>query len=197
MRAAVKRESRLDARRNRSLILASAHALFQEFGMSISMRQVAHTAGVGNATLFRHFSTRDQLILAAYEEKFGDLLDLRPRYGTGRGALRAWMKELLELLGEFPHVARALVSPDGATDSQVDNNLGLGLRRSLTQIMAQELKADTEAARTLADDVFTWLVGSSVAGCAAPDPHRDARLVSALDAGLSRFANATGTPRLP
>ncbi|MFD7416313.1 TetR/AcrR family transcriptional regulator [Kitasatospora purpeofusca] len=53
---------RLDARRNRDLLLATARDLFARHGLDVPLDQIAKEAGVGNATLYRHFPTRHALV---------------------------------------------------------------------------------------------------------------------------------------
>jgi AcrR family transcriptional regulator len=60
---------RADARRNRERILAAARAVFAEHGIDAPMATVARRAGVGVATLYRHFPTRDVLTRGAYAQQ--------------------------------------------------------------------------------------------------------------------------------
>ncbi|MEU9338613.1 TetR/AcrR family transcriptional regulator [Streptomyces sp. NPDC048290] len=60
---------RADARRNRERVLAAARAVFAEHGIDAPMATVARRAGVGVATLYRRFPTRDDLVRAAFEEQ--------------------------------------------------------------------------------------------------------------------------------
>ncbi|GLF99499.1 TetR/AcrR family transcriptional regulator [Streptomyces yaizuensis] len=55
---------RADALRNRERIVAAARGLFVEFGSAVPLDDVARRAGVGNATLYRHFPDRDALVHA-------------------------------------------------------------------------------------------------------------------------------------
>lgn len=57
---------RADARRNRERILVAARAVFAEHGIDAPMATVARRAGVGVATLYRHFPTRDALVRGAF-----------------------------------------------------------------------------------------------------------------------------------
>lgn len=57
---------RADARRNRERLLAAARAVFAERGLDAPMGAVARRAGVGVATLYRHFPTREDLVRAAF-----------------------------------------------------------------------------------------------------------------------------------
>jgi len=61
---------RQDARQNRERILAAAEAVFGAQGATGSTEEVAKRAGVGIATVFRHFPTKDELIEAALVRHF-------------------------------------------------------------------------------------------------------------------------------
>ena len=61
--------ARADARRNRERVLAAARAIFAEHGIDAPMATVARRAGVGVATLYRHFPTRDALVRGAYQRQ--------------------------------------------------------------------------------------------------------------------------------
>ena len=55
---------RADARRNRARLLEVAHAAFMAGGVMASMDDIARRSGVGIGTLYRHFPTREDLVLA-------------------------------------------------------------------------------------------------------------------------------------
>ncbi|GII56533.1 TetR family transcriptional regulator [Planotetraspora thailandica] len=60
---------RSDARDNQARILDAARAVFGEEGLSAPMREVARHAGVGPATLYRHFPTKRALIVETFAEQ--------------------------------------------------------------------------------------------------------------------------------
>ncbi|MGI5208701.1 TetR/AcrR family transcriptional regulator [Spirillospora sp. CA-108201] len=60
---------RSDARDNRTRVLAAARAVFGEEGLGAPVREVARHAGVGPATLYRHFPTKQALIVEAFAEQ--------------------------------------------------------------------------------------------------------------------------------
>ncbi|MGW3183072.1 TetR/AcrR family transcriptional regulator [Kitasatospora sp. NPDC001119] len=60
---------RADARRNRQRVLVAARAVFAEHGIDAPMATVARRAGVGVATLYRHFPTRDALVRGAFAQQ--------------------------------------------------------------------------------------------------------------------------------
>jgi len=66
---------RTDAERNRTLLLAAAHKVFAEQGLEAPMAEIARRAGVGIATLYRRFPTRDDLITATFAMKMKAYVD--------------------------------------------------------------------------------------------------------------------------
>lgn len=60
---------RSDARDNRELILATARAVFAAEGLNVPMREIARRAGVGPATLYRRFPTKEVLVTAAFTDE--------------------------------------------------------------------------------------------------------------------------------
>ncbi|WP_406019783.1 TetR/AcrR family transcriptional regulator [Nocardioides sp. NBC_00850] len=60
---------RADAERNRERVLDAARELFAEQGLDASTNEVARRAGVGVATLFRRFPTRDDLVGAVFADR--------------------------------------------------------------------------------------------------------------------------------
>lgn len=60
---------RADAERNRERVVDAAREVFAERGIDASTNEIARHAGVGVATLFRRFPTRDDLVAAAFSEK--------------------------------------------------------------------------------------------------------------------------------
>jgi AcrR family transcriptional regulator len=58
---------RADARRNLERILEAARAAFAERGLDVGVEEIVRRAGVGKATFFRRFPTKDALVLAVLE----------------------------------------------------------------------------------------------------------------------------------
>lgn len=63
------RARRADAARNTQLLLAAAKELFNDHGPEVALDEVARRAGVGNATLYRNFPTRADLLAAVYADE--------------------------------------------------------------------------------------------------------------------------------
>ncbi|MEV4759717.1 helix-turn-helix domain-containing protein [Micromonospora sp. NPDC049559] len=64
---------RADALRNHGRVLAAARELFAERGLEVTVPEVAARAGVGRATVYRSYPTKDELVLAVARENFGEL----------------------------------------------------------------------------------------------------------------------------
>ena len=69
MTGADARAPRADAARNRDMVLAAATRAFAAADEEPSMRAIARDAGVGIATLYRHFPTRESLVDAVYQDQ--------------------------------------------------------------------------------------------------------------------------------
>lgn len=65
---------RKDAALNRGRIIAAARREFAARGIDASLEQIARSAGVAIGTLYRHFPTRVDLLLAAFAEKFDSFM---------------------------------------------------------------------------------------------------------------------------
>jgi AcrR family transcriptional regulator len=70
---------RRDAQRNRSRLVTAARAVFAEQGLDASLDEIARRAGVGNATLYRHFPTREKLYTAVFADLGAAVRELAER----------------------------------------------------------------------------------------------------------------------
>lgn len=108
---------RRDARRNRDLLLDAARELIAEHGLSTTLDEIARRAGLGNATLYRHFPTRTSLYAAAFADLGGVMRELDEHalgmadgwaglvsYAEGLCALTATNRGVCDLvMSGFPH----------------------------------------------------------------------------------------------
>jgi AcrR family transcriptional regulator len=62
-------ELRADAERNRQLLLQAAREVFADQGLDASSKEIARRGGVGIATLYRRFPTRQDLLVATFGPK--------------------------------------------------------------------------------------------------------------------------------
>ena len=69
---------RADARRNERALLAAAAAVFVTSGVDAPVRDIAAAAGVGMGTIYRHFPTRADLVIAVYRHQVEACADAGP-----------------------------------------------------------------------------------------------------------------------
>jgi AcrR family transcriptional regulator len=107
------RPLRADARRNREKLLTAATEAFAEEGENVALETIAARAGVGIGTLYRHFPSRDALIVAAYQHEVdalcaaaADLLRSQP----ADAALRAWTERFADYIATKRAMGDALRS---------------------------------------------------------------------------------------
>jgi AcrR family transcriptional regulator len=84
---------RADAERNRKLVLEAARAVFAEHGLDAGVAEVAERAGVGVATIFRRFPTKNDLLAALLLARVREIADL----AQGAATLREFMTEAVAL----------------------------------------------------------------------------------------------------
>jgi AcrR family transcriptional regulator len=100
---------RADAARNRERIVEAAREVFAEQGLDVSLRQIARHAGVGEPTLRRRFSSREELVAEVFQDKislYADLAEEALREGDAGAGFR-------EFLGR---IARMQLADRGFTD---------------------------------------------------------------------------------
>ncbi|GAA2301466.1 MULTISPECIES: TetR/AcrR family transcriptional regulator [Streptomyces] len=87
---------RADRRRNRERLLAAAAEIVARDGASASLEEIARRAGLGSATLHRHFSSREALLAEVFHEGV-ERLAVRGRElneTVGGDGLAVWLEEL-------------------------------------------------------------------------------------------------------
>lgn len=91
---------RADAQRNHEKLLAAAQKEFKRAKADASLEEIARQAGVGIGTLYRHFPTREALILAAHAREVEQLAAKAPKLLAElppERALREWLERLAAL----------------------------------------------------------------------------------------------------
>ncbi|GGP55635.1 TetR/AcrR family transcriptional regulator [Streptomyces melanogenes] len=177
---------RADARRNRERILEAAVRAFSEKGPDVAIDTIAKAAGVGSATLYRHFPTREALVEAAYRNELARVYDsattLLAAHAPDR-AIRLWMDAFIDYLAAKQGMAdalRAAVASGADPFAETLDKLGTALTTLL--------RAGADAG-LLRPDIDPFDVGFSLAGVAlitsAPDQReRAGRLLDLLLDGL-------------
>jgi AcrR family transcriptional regulator len=90
---------RADARRNREALLSQAAELIAEHGPAVALDEIARAAGVGNATLYRHFPDRAALLRAIAVQVIGAAADAAEQaLAQEAGSFQALARYLREVL---------------------------------------------------------------------------------------------------
>lgn len=112
---------RSDARRNTQKLLDAAASLFVTSGVEVPVREIALKAGVGMGTMYRHFPTRADLIVAVYRHQVEACVEAGPALlaesSTPFMALQAWIHLFVDFLTTKHGLAAALQSDRPSFDA--------------------------------------------------------------------------------
>ena len=153
MRGVTEKVLRSDARRNLELILQAAGEAFAEGGLEVGVADIARRAGVGTATIFRRFPTKDELVAAVFEARLREIVAIARESAAlppGMNAVRSFFERAIEFqirdrgflenvgkraFAEDPRFMRARDEIFGALDDLVQGAQEVG-----------ELRADVQTA---------------------------------------------------
>ncbi|GAA3534530.1 TetR/AcrR family transcriptional regulator [Amycolatopsis ultiminotia] len=177
-----KRAPRADASRNARLLLAAARELVAEVGNEVAFDEVARRAGVGNATLYRHFPTRADLLVAVYADEVATLC----RHGADLLDAQSPLDALFSWLDEFVvHVATKRPLALAATEGPGERRTPL-FDKWHASIIASAAELVRRAQLSLRPDVTTIDVVALASGAAlATDSTHARRLVALMRTGLA------------
>jgi AcrR family transcriptional regulator len=179
------RPRRADARRNYERVLAAAAEVFGESGVTAPLDEIARRAGVGNATLYRHFPTRRELVIAVYAGEVTALSELgRSLSGapSPADALFSWLRAFIT------HVATRRELPLAIPDDTT------GQRSALYRQWHDTMHTTASALLTRAQDVAAirndldiadLLAAASGIGYAAADDDQASRLLAIIRDGIT------------
>jgi AcrR family transcriptional regulator len=175
---------RTDAARNRDTVLAAATRAFAAADTEPSMRAIARDAGVGIATVYRHFPTREALVDAVYRDQVERLTsgarELLTALSPGE-AMRQWM----DLFGDWLSTKQGMI--DTLRAMIETGQIALAHTRdellaAITAILDAGAAAGDLRSDVSAEDIAASLIGShTVAG----RPEQRAQLERLLDLLMS------------
>ena len=182
----VSRVKRADARRNEKTLLDAAAEVFVASGVDAPIRDIAAKAGVGTATIYRHFPTRADLIIAVYRHQVEGLAqagpDLLATAESPYAALRQWVDLFVDFLVTKHGLAAVLQSDDSCFDP-----LHAYFLERLVPVCTQLLEATVAAGEIRSDmDALQLMrgVGSLCAGADGKYGYDARRMVDILITGL-------------
>jgi AcrR family transcriptional regulator len=172
------------AARNRVAIIEAAHELFANNPL-VPLSEVAKRAGVGAGTLYRHFPTRDDLILAAYQHDIDRLTttadEVLARQSSGKAAFIEWFETLAAYIRIKHGLGDALHS--AAAQGVIDASWGPATAAVAKLVDACVAEGTIAAGHDPADIImlmsFLWRVADNDEGAA-----QGRRLIAAVFSGL-------------
>ncbi|MFE7649588.1 TetR/AcrR family transcriptional regulator [Streptomyces phaeoluteigriseus] len=179
---------RKDARRNKETLLDAAAAVFVTSGVEAPVRDIAARAGVGLGTIYRHFPTRADLIIAVYRHQVEACAEAGPALlaagPTPHAALGQWIKLFVDFLVTKHGLAAVLQSDNAGFDT-----LHAYFLDRLVPVCAQLLEAAAAAGEIRSDlEAYELMrgVGNLCIGAESDSRYDARRLVDVLVAGLRR-----------
>lgn len=177
---------RADATRNRKTLVAAATRAFASAEAEPSMRAVAREAGVGIATLYRHFPTRESLVDAVYHDQLERLTaganELLAELPPAE-ALRSWM----DLFGTWVATKRGMLDTllamiDAGRIAHAESRAEL-LATIDTLLQAGRLAGDVRRDAS-SEDVAASLIGIFTVASTSTSHDQAQRLLNLLMDGL-------------
>lgn len=185
---------RADARRNYTRILAVAQQEVAANGANASLEQIARTAGVGSATVRRHFPTRQALLEAVSREQI-EALRVRAETLTGGGegdardsrdVLLEWLSDVLTYCVSARGLAEALSYDSAEVDPAHANTCSATLEHAAIPLLHRAMQDGAVDTHVTTENLIALLVGIALATERAPDPAaRAQQLFQLAVAGLS------------
>jgi AcrR family transcriptional regulator len=179
---------RADARRNEQTLLAAAASVFVTSGVEAPVRDIAAKAGVGMGTIYRHFPTRADLVIAVYRHQVEACAEAGPALLASTSSPHAALTQWVDLFVDFLITKHGLAAALRSDNARFETLHAYFLDR-LVPVCAQLLDAAAAAGEIRPDvDAFELLygVGNLCAGGDADSRYDARRMVGLLIAGLHR-----------
>jgi AcrR family transcriptional regulator len=184
------RAQRADARSNRARILDAAEEVFGRGGESASTEEVARLAGVGIATVFRHFPAKADLLDEVLARRFERLRERAERLAGGADPGQALFGMFTEMVTDAPSkiaIAEALVEAGGETAPGSRAEQASGELSQAVRVLLERAQAAGAVRPDVAlPELYALLIGMSRAGAYAQlDPGVRARALRVVFDGLA------------
>ena len=170
------RKPRADAQRNRERILEVAKQEFTRLGANASLDEIAKKAGVGPGTLYRHFPTREELLVAVYRSEMEKLAAAERKFADTLPpveALRAWLLLFVDGV-ETKHIIAPVLNTLVGDPKKVFETSYAQIHEAIRALVKRAIKNGDIRKDLDPMDLLRALVGvSNVAG--GPDWQQSAR----------------------
>lgn len=182
------RPQRADARTNRIRVLDAADQVFGRGGESASTEEVARVAGVGIATVFRHFPTKAALLEAVLVRRFDRLRDQAEELADAADPGRAFFDFFAHMVADASGkiaIAEALADESGGEPGSAVR-ASESVERAVGVLLERAQRAGAVRKDVGLPEVYALLIGASRAAALAHlDKNVQARALSVLFDGLA------------
>lgn len=168
---------RADARRNHARILEVAEAEVAAHGADASLEKIARVAGVGSATVRRHFPGRRELLQAVFAQRIGALAEYAVELAADRDPRRAlvlWLEAFTDYGTSSRGMAGALVA-EGLVEAGDDEGCTVRLSAAAAPLLERAARAGAVAPGVTTKDLLALVTGISLATEGRPDPAEQGR----------------------
>jgi AcrR family transcriptional regulator len=173
---------------NRARILEAARQVFGAGGASASTEAVARRAGVGIATVFRHFPTKADLLDAVLADRFARLCERAGQLAATAEPGPALTELITEMVSDAPGkiaLAEALTAAGGDEDGAA-GRASARLQEAVGGLLERAQRAGAVRADIGLPELYALIVGMSRATAHVPlDPDTRARALGVLFDGLA------------
>ncbi|CAG6391110.1 TetR/AcrR family transcriptional regulator [Streptomyces cocklensis] len=193
MTAAPQDAGRADARRNRRKVLAAASQAFDEHGPDVSLGVIAHQAGVGAGTVYRHFPSKEILLEAVLVQQLDDLVEAARQWAARVDPAAAFFGFLLEVVDKSrgrKHACDALTTQTSWPRPSLAAS-ARRFRQALDELLRAAQRAGGVRTDVSTDDVTALTVGCATIWAAHRDPNGGARMVRLALESLRAPSNVT------
>lgn len=155
------RAVRSDKQRNRRRILEAAETLMAERGAGVPLEEIARLAGIGSATMHRHFGSRSELIDAVFEGHASEIAAKAREWTKAPDpaqGLAEWLREVYSKASLVRGLARSLAGAPEFADGEAASCLAIVLGGG-EELFAAAMRTGAVAEDARLDEVITIVIG--------------------------------------
>jgi AcrR family transcriptional regulator len=171
-----RRPLRADAQRNYDRLLTTAREVFAARGVDAPLDEIARRAGIGNATMYRHFPTRRDLIIAVYADEVAALCAHGDDEPPGE-ALFGWLRAFVAHVATKRELAIAIPDDRAGQRSVLFEQWHDAMRTTAARLLLRAQNAGTVGADVDLSDLLALASGIALTSTDAGQTERCLELV--------------------
>jgi AcrR family transcriptional regulator len=175
---------RADAQRNRELLVAAAREVFSERGTDAPLDEIARRAGIGNATMYRNFPDRRELLIAVYADEVAALCaqgEALLGHQPPEDALFAWLRAFIAHVAAKRELALAIPADQGGRRAALFDGWHGAMHSTASRLLARARSAGAVGPDVDAPDLLGL---ASAIALASADSDQAGRYLAILRRGI-------------